>query len=77
MIWTDSILSSELVFNRDESQDISVGKNSAFSKWYWYTQHRNNGTGTHNTETVLVHATYKGREMDPVLVGLVGSHKTP
>jgi hypothetical protein len=32
MSWTESILSSELVFNSDESQDISMGKNSTLSK---------------------------------------------
>ena len=41
MSWTDSIASSELVFNSDESQDISAGKNSTLSERCWDTQHRN------------------------------------
>lgn len=41
MTWTESVLSSELVFNSDESQDISVDKKRTFSKRYWYMQRRN------------------------------------
>lgn len=41
MTWTASVLSSELVFNGDESQDISVDKKRTFSKRYQYMQHRN------------------------------------
>lgn len=41
MTWTESVLSSELVFNGDESQDISVDKKRTFSKRYQYMQHGN------------------------------------
>lgn len=56
MTWTESVLSSELVFNSDESQDISVDKKRTFSKRYWYMQ------------MLLSHATCKGRELDSVSV---------
>lgn len=65
MIWTDSILSSELVFNSDESQDISAGKNSTSSKWYWYMQHKN------------VANTCNIQRKGALLAGLDGSNKTP